>query len=152
MEIAEVIRRWRAGGSQRHTASGMGLSRDTAGKYITAAAGLGLSLEGPDPSGERLSRLSAMGRPGLRRAVAPGQGLLEPWAGQVRRRLTGERLRLTRIHGLLAARGCRGAVYLPVALRGPLQLAGADRGRGADGGPPAGRGGRDGLRPPGSDS
>ena len=107
VEISEVIRRWRAGDSQRHIASGMGLSRDTVAKYITAAEGLGLSLEGPDPSEEQLSRLAAMGQPGPRQVVAPRQDMLEPWADQIHRWLTGDRLQLTRIHELLAARGCR---------------------------------------------
>ena len=37
LEIAEVVRRWQAGNSQRSIASGTGLSRDTVRKYLTAA-------------------------------------------------------------------------------------------------------------------
>ena len=38
------------GHSQRHIASGTGLSRDTVAKYIAAAEGLDVSREGPEPS------------------------------------------------------------------------------------------------------
>ena len=34
VDIAEVIRRWQRGNSQRHIASGVGLSRDTVRKYL----------------------------------------------------------------------------------------------------------------------
>ena len=37
VDISEVIRRWQAGNSRRHIASGTGLSKDTVGKYIAAA-------------------------------------------------------------------------------------------------------------------
>ncbi len=37
VEILEVIRRWQAGESQRHIASGTGLSKNTVGKYISSA-------------------------------------------------------------------------------------------------------------------
>ena len=57
VEISEVIRRWRADHSQRHIASGTGLSRDTVAKYITAAEWLGVSREGPEPSGEFIQTL-----------------------------------------------------------------------------------------------
>ena len=35
------------------------------------------------------------------------QDLLEPWADQIYRWLTGDRLRVTRIHELLLVRGCQ---------------------------------------------
>ena len=37
LEIAEVVRRWQAGNSQRNMASGTGLSRDTVRNYLAAA-------------------------------------------------------------------------------------------------------------------
>ena len=80
VEISEVIRRWRAGHSQRHIASGTGLSRDTVAKYIAAAEGLGVSREGSEPSEEQLSRLAAIGQPGPRQAETPTEDLLAPWA------------------------------------------------------------------------
>ena len=39
VEIAEVVRRWQSGNSQRQIASGTGLSRKTARRYIAAANG-----------------------------------------------------------------------------------------------------------------
>ena len=50
VDIAEVIRRWQAGGSRRQIASGAGLSKDTVGKYIAAAEALGISLMVPLPA------------------------------------------------------------------------------------------------------
>ena len=71
VDIAEVIRRWQKGNSQRHIASGVGLSRDTVRKYLGAAKEAGISREGPDPTEEQLSRLAALSRTGPRKAVAP---------------------------------------------------------------------------------
>ena len=64
VEIEEVIRRWQAGESQRHIATGTGLSRNTVVKYISSAERLGLSRDGPGPSEEQLSKLAAIGRAG----------------------------------------------------------------------------------------
>ena len=51
--------------------------------------------------------------PGIRSASTwprqpgtPGQDLLEPWGDQIYQWLTGNRLQMTRIHELLALRGC----------------------------------------------
>ena len=44
MEVAEVVRRWQAGNSQRNIASGTGLSRDTVRKYLAAAKEAGVVL------------------------------------------------------------------------------------------------------------
>ena len=107
VEIAEVIRRWQAGESQRHIAEGTGLARDTVGKYISAAEGLGMSQEGPAPSEEQLSRLAAIGRPGPRQAKAPIEEMLAPWADQIHQWLIGDRLQLTRIRELLSELGCQ---------------------------------------------
>ena len=49
MEVAEVVRRWQAGNSQRNIASGTGLSRDTVRKYLAAAKEAGVVQEGPGP-------------------------------------------------------------------------------------------------------
>ena len=48
LEIAEVVRRWQAGNSQRNIASGTSLSRDTVRKYLGVAKGAGVVQEGPD--------------------------------------------------------------------------------------------------------
>ena len=66
VDIYEVIRRWQAGNSRRHIASGTGLSKDTVGRYISAAEALEMSREGPAPTEEQLSRLAAIGRSGPR--------------------------------------------------------------------------------------
>ena len=106
MEIQEIIRRWQAGAGPRQIAAGMGLARNTVRKYLAAAQAEGIVRDGPEPAEEQLSRLAAIGRPGLLRPQAPSDDLLEPWADQVYQWLTGDRLQLTRIHELLAARGC----------------------------------------------
>ena len=92
MEIQEVIRRWQAGNSLRQIASGTGLSRDTVGKYVAAAQGEGIAQDGPAPSEEQPSRLAGVSQAGPRQAGTPGQDPLEPWADQIYRWLTGERL------------------------------------------------------------
>ena len=107
VEISEVIRRWQAGDSQRHIASGTGLSKDTVGKYISAAGALGISRNGPGPSEEQLSHLAAIGRSGPRQAGAPTVEKLTPWADQIYQWLIVDRLQLTRIRELLAERDCQ---------------------------------------------
>ena len=106
LEIAEVIRRWQAGNSQRTIASGTGLSRDTVRKYLAAAKEAGVVQEGPVPTEDQLSRLAAVSRSGPRQHESPNEELLGPWADQIYRWLNVERLQLTRIRELLAARGC----------------------------------------------
>ena len=106
MEIPEIIRRWQAGDSQRKIALGTGLSRDTIAKYVAAAQEEGIVRDGLVATAEQLSRLATIGQSGPRQAVTPGQDLLEPWADQIYQWLTGDRLQLTRIRELLAARGC----------------------------------------------
>ena len=107
LEIAEVIRRWQAGNSQRNIASGTGLSRDTIRKYLAAAREAGVVQEGPAPTEDQLNRLAGISRSGPRQSEGAIEDLLGPWADQVHRWLTGDRLQLTRIRELLAARGCQ---------------------------------------------
>ena len=107
VEIGEVIRRWQAGEGLRKIASGTGLSRITVRKYVAAAQELGLSREGAGPSEEQLSRLAGISQSGPRQVQIPSEEVLAPWADQVYQWLTGDRLQLTRIQELLAARGCR---------------------------------------------
>ena len=107
MEIAKVLRRWQAGSSQRNIASGTGLSRDTVRKYLAAAKEAGVVQEGPAPTEDQLSRLAGISRSGPRQSEGPSEELLGPWADQVYRWLNVERLQLTRIQELLAARGCQ---------------------------------------------
>ena len=107
VDIYEVIRRWQAGNSRRRIASGTGLSKDTVGRYISAAEALEMSREGPAPTEEQLSRLAAIGRSGPRQSAAPTEDQLARWADQVYQWLTGDRLQVTRVQELLAERGCR---------------------------------------------
>ena len=107
VEIVEVIRRWQSGESQRQTASGTGLSRKTVRRYITAAIGAGLTRDGPAPSEDQLSRLAGLNVSTRRKAETPTEDLLAPWADQIYEWLTADKLQVTRIHELLAERGCR---------------------------------------------
>ncbi len=106
VDISEVVRRWQAGGSRRRIAAGTGLSRETVGKYIGLAEGMGVSREGPGPTEEQLGRLAAISRPGPQHGAVPTEDRLAPWADQIYQWLTGGRLQLTRVQELLAQRGC----------------------------------------------
>ena len=106
VDISEVTRRWQAGGSRRRIASGTGLSRETVGKYIALAEGMGVSREGPAPTEKQLGRLAAISRPGPQHGAVPTEDRLAPWADQIYQWLTGGRLQLTRVQELLAQRGC----------------------------------------------
>ncbi len=96
VEIAEVVRRWQSGMSQRQIATGTGLSRATVRRYIDAAEEVGLARDGPAPSEEQLTRLAGLSVAGPRRVETP----TDEW-------LTADRLQVTRIQELLAGRGCR---------------------------------------------
>ncbi len=76
VDIEEVIRRWQKGNSQRHIASGTGLSRETVRKYVDAALEAEICQSGPAPTEEQLSRLAAMGRSGPRSSARPVDGQL----------------------------------------------------------------------------
>ena len=106
VEIQEIIRRWQAGEGYRQITSGTGVSRNTVRKYLSAAKAEGIARDGPAPTDDQLSRLAAMGQSGPRQAETPTEELLAPWADQIYRWITGDRLQVTRIHELLLARGC----------------------------------------------
>ena len=107
VEISEVIRRWQTGESRRHIASGTGLSKDTVGRYISAAGAMGIARDAPGPDEEQLSSLAAIGRSGPRQGEAPTVEKLAPWADQIYQWITVDRLQLPRIQELLAERDCR---------------------------------------------
>ena len=107
VEIAEVVRRWQSGNSQRQIATGTGLSRATVRRYIVAAMGAGLTRDGAAPSEDQLSRLAGLNLCTPRKVETPTEEVLVPWADQVYEWLTADRLQLTRIQELLAGRGCR---------------------------------------------
>ena len=106
VDIAEVIRRWQIGNSQRHIAAGTGLSRATVRKYLAAVEKMGVDRGGPAPTEEQLSLLASVSRGGPRQAHAPTDDLLAPWGDQVYSWLSVDRLQVTRIQELLAERGC----------------------------------------------
>ena len=62
---------------------------------------------GPAPDDEQLVRLVGISLPGPRQAATPQQDQLEPWADQIYQWITKDRLQMTRIHELLAMRGCQ---------------------------------------------
>ena len=107
VEIAEVIRRWQSGNSQRQIANGTGLSRATVRRYIEAAVGARLTRDGPSTSEEQLSLLAGLNLCAPRKVETPTEDLLAPWADQIYEWMTSDKLQLTRIHELLADRGCR---------------------------------------------
>ena len=107
VDIAEVIRRWQVGNSQRHIASGTGLSRATVRKYLSAAQKMGVARYGPGPTEEQLSLLASVNRGGPRQVHTPTEDLLAPWGDRIYRWLSVDRLQMTRIQELLAERGCR---------------------------------------------
>ena len=107
VEIAEVVRRWQPGMSQRQIATGTGLSRATVRRYIDAAVEAGLARDGPAPGEEQLTRLAGLSVAGPRRVETPTGEMLAPWAEQIYEWLTADRLQVTRIQELLADRGCR---------------------------------------------
>ena len=107
MEIAEVVRRWQSGISQRGISTGTGLSRATVRRYIEAVVEAGLTRDGAAPNEEQLARLAGLSLAGPRKVEIPTEEVLAPWADQVYEWLTADRLQVTRIHELLADRGCR---------------------------------------------
>ena len=106
VDVTEVIRRWQMGNSQRQTASGTGLSRDTVRKYLAAAQELGVSPKGPAPTEEQLSKLAALSWTGPQKKATPAEEKLEPWGDQIYQWVTVDRLQVTRIQELLGQRGC----------------------------------------------
>ena len=57
VDIAEVVRRWQSGISQRGISTGTGLSRATVRRYIEAVVEAGLTRDGAAPSEDQLTRL-----------------------------------------------------------------------------------------------
>ena len=79
VEIAEVVRRWQSGESQRQIASGTGLSRKTVRRYIRAGVEAGLTRDGPVPSEDQLTRLVGL----TLCSPLADRGCPLPWADQV---------------------------------------------------------------------
>ena len=81
MEIAEVVRRWQSGISQRRISTGTGLSRATVRRYIEAIVEARLARDGPAPSEEQLARLAGLSIAGPRKVEIPTEEVLAPLGG-----------------------------------------------------------------------
>ena len=134
VNISEVIRHWQAGNSRCRIASGTGLSKDTVGRYISAAEALAMSREGPAPTEGQLSRLAAIGRSGPRQSAAPTEDQLAPWADQVYQWLTGDRLQGPAFRNCWRSGAAPGLLCLAAPVRRPPQLAAAQSRDRPDGG------------------
>jgi transposase len=98
MEYEEVVRRWRAGESQRAIARALGLARNTVAAYVRAA-----SVE-PATDGEARPLPRRQPGPGLEQP-GPAVARLAPYEAQIARWLRDERLKLPRIQELLDQQG-----------------------------------------------
>ena len=144
VEIAEVVRRWQSGESQRQIASGTGLSRKTVRRYIRAGVEAGLTRDGPVPSEDQLTRLVGLTLCSPRKVEIPTEEVLG--ADQVYAWLTADRLQVTRSPRAACGPGLRGLVRVCGAVHPSAGLAETKRHDGADGGERTRRGGGDGLR------
>lgn len=98
MEYEEIVRRWRAGESQRAIARALGLARNTVAAYVRAASRESAS-EGEARPLPRSRPGPALGQPG------PAVARLAPYREQIATWLGEERLRLTRVQELLDQQG-----------------------------------------------
>ena len=152
MEIVEVVRRWQAARASAAIARATGLARETVKKYLAAAGTLGLSANGPPPTEEQVVALVRLGSvvaaprtlgcTGARSAGAAcrthsGVGPGRAAAADARAGVAGAGRRALLVHDAAALRAARSG------------WGGAAAEHGAHGREPAGRGGRDGLRPAG---
>ena len=107
MEIQETIHQWHTVGNLPQNAAGARLFRGVPSPSTWRPPGPpALPRIGRSPPSDQLIRLSAISQVGQQRPETPRQDRLEPWADQTYQWLTGDRLQVTRIHELLAARGC----------------------------------------------
>jgi transposase len=105
MQVAEILRRWRAGQSARAIAQATGLARNTVGKYLAEAQRLGLAPHGPPPSDEQLLTLARLGQTAPPSRAAPKAAQLAAHREQIARWVQDDDLQLTRILELLDQRG-----------------------------------------------
>ena len=112
VDIAQVIRRWQIGNSQRHIAAGTGLSRATVRKYLAATEKVGVVREGPAPTEEQLSLMAPVSRGGPRQAYAPTEDLLAPWGDQIYGWLMEDRLQGDPHPGVAGRAGLPGVLHL----------------------------------------
>ena len=137
MEILEVIRRWQLGESRRQIASGTGLSKDTVGKYISAAEGLGVSLDGASLDEEQLSQLAAISRSGPRQPEAPTEGKLAPMGRTDLPVADREPVAVDTHPGVAVGQGLLGFIRLSAAFRPAPKVASAQFRHRSHGGQPS---------------
>ena len=65
-----------------------------------------MALDGPPPDEDQLNRLARVNQSEPRQVHMPKKNMLGPWTDQIYQWLTGDRLQMTSIQELLAARGC----------------------------------------------
>jgi transposase len=106
VEVAEVIRQWQARRGIREITRSTGLARNTVRKYLFTAQNCGLARDGPPPTEAQLLTLVQLNSAGPRRVAVPTDAVLEPWADQIEQWLKEDKLKLTRIQELLAAKQC----------------------------------------------
>ena len=133
VQIAEVVRRWQAGNSQRSIASGTGLSRDTVRKYLAAAEETGVVREGPAPTEEQLTLLVAISRSGPGQAETPSEDLLAPWSDQVYRWLKRRSPAVDPHSGVAGPAWLPGVLLVAAPVRGSPQVAGTEPDYGSNG-------------------
>lgn len=106
VQVREIIRRWQAGENKMAIGRASGVSARTVGRYIEAAASLGVSQDGEPPGDEVLSQLLRRNHPGpLPTPQTPAAARLAGREEQLARWLQEERLQLTRVHELLVREG-----------------------------------------------
>ena len=76
------------------------------GQAPAAAPLEGIAWDGPAPTEDQLSRLATISWLGPRQVKTPRQGQLKPWSDRSYQWIAKNRLQMTRIHELLAMRGC----------------------------------------------
>lgn len=105
MQVAEILRRWRAGESARAIAQATGLARNTVGKHLAEAQRLGLSAHGPGATNEQLLALARLSQTAPPSRAAPKAAQLAPHREQIITWVRDEKLQLTRVLELLDQRG-----------------------------------------------
>lgn len=107
VETVEIIRRWKAGESQRQIATHTGLARNTVAKYLKAAAALGMLPADPTPTDDQLAQLARLGdtTPAVAEP-APTDARLLVYRDQIDTWLHQDHLQLTRIQEKLGEAGC----------------------------------------------
>ena len=124
------------GGHRSLAGYGAQVPLPTQGQAVAAAQGEGLAQDGPAPDQEQLRRLARLSQGGPRQPGTPGQDLLEPWADQIYRWLTGDRLQMTCTMSCCWG-GVSSVVSFAAAFHPEAELAEAQHSHDSDGGHPA---------------